>query len=291
MPSSTVVAGKLAWRAILRDERRNGIGNAHVPIGYGCALFGQREGGGLNHSPIFYWNSSAQIVLEIFVTISGLSLASVNLIGTCCFKYGIHAVSAHWQSDCSSLEVYDNKCYLQALRHLWVLAVEPRCLVAQIIETKEVLYLPVQFTMREGKATGTTPLIAPTLLPDLHKLLSVRVDTPRYWPFYLDTEKVVQHKEAPMRIQTFYTEDSRGSRSLLVRSRSSAGDAASLDYPQLTDTKTHLASDLWEFIPSFPARPSSSSLFSDCFHHFRLFPALLHRSELQPLSSWSQVHP
>ncbi|KAJ3905725.1 hypothetical protein F5879DRAFT_715821 [Lentinula edodes] len=40
-----------------------------------------------------------------------------------------------------------------------------------------------------------------------------------------------------------YTEDPRGSRSLFVRFRSSAGEAATLDYPQLSDTKTHPAGD------------------------------------------------
>ncbi|KAJ3746045.1 hypothetical protein DFH05DRAFT_1442763 [Lentinula detonsa] len=159
----------------------------------------------------------------------------------------------------------DNKCYLQALRHLWVLAVEPRCLVARDVETKEVVYLPVKISMKEGRAVGHTQLIAPTLIPDLNNLMSVRVDTPRYWPFYLDTEKIPQHREALMRSQTLYvkrrtaflsyTEDPRGSRSLFVRSRSSAGDAASLDYPQLTDTKTHPAGDLWEFITSFSNDP------------------------------------
>lgn len=159
----------------------------------------------------------------------------------------------------------DNKCYLQALRHLWVLAVEPRCLVARDVETKEVVYLPVKITMREGKTVGTTQLISPTLIPDLNKLMSIRVDTPRYWPFYLDTEKIPLHKESLMRSQTLYvkrrtaflsyTEDPRGSRSLFVRSRSSAGDAATLDYPQLTDTKTHPAGDLWEFITSFSNDP------------------------------------
>ncbi|KAJ4490696.1 hypothetical protein J3R30DRAFT_122797 [Lentinula aciculospora] len=159
----------------------------------------------------------------------------------------------------------DNKCYLQALRHLWVLAVEPRCLVARDVETKEVVYLPVKITMKEGKAIGTMQLIAPTLIPDLSKLMSIRVDTPRYWPFHLDTEKVPRHREALMRSQTLfvkrrtaflsYTEDPRGSRSLFVRSRSSAGDAATLDYPQLTDAKTHPAGDLWEFITSFSNDP------------------------------------
>lgn len=160
---------------------------------------------------------------------------------------------------------YDNKSYLQALRHLWVLAVEPRCLVARDVETKEVVYLPLKITMREGREVGTTQLISPTLIPDLDKLISVRVDTPRYWPFHLDTEKISRHRESLLRSQTLYvkrrtaflsyTEDPRGSRSLFVRSRSSAGDAATLDYPRLTDTETHPAGDLWEFITSFSNDP------------------------------------
>jgi anaphase-promoting complex subunit 1 len=48
-----------------------------------------------------------------------------------------------------------------------------------------------------------------------------------------------------------YTEDPRGSRSLFVRSGSSTGDAATLDFPQLTENKTHPAGDLSEFITSF----------------------------------------
>lgn len=155
----------------------------------------------------------------------------------------------------------DNKSYLQALRHLWVLAVEPRCLIARDVDTTEVVYLPVKITMKEGNETGTTQLISPTLIPDLDKLLSIRVDTPRYWPFYLDTENLPRHKQSLLRSQTLYvkrrtaflsyTEDPRGSRSLFVRSGSSTGDAATLDFPQLTDTKTHPAGDLSEFITSF----------------------------------------
>ncbi|KAF5392460.1 hypothetical protein D9757_002247 [Collybiopsis confluens] len=170
----------------------------------------------------------------------------------------------------------DNKSYLQALRHLWVLAVEPRCLIARDVETNEVVYLPVKITMKEGKAVGTNQLISPTLIPDLDKLMSVRVDTPRYWPFYLDTEKIPHHKESLMRSQTLYvkrrtaflsyTEDPRGSRSLFIRSRSSAGDAATLDYPQLTDTKTHAAGDLWEFITSFSNDPLFLA-FAEYFCH------------------------
>lgn len=154
----------------------------------------------------------------------------------------------------------DNKCFLQALRHLWALAVEPRCLIARDVDSGEVVYLPVKITFREEKETSVT-LISPTLIPDMDKLVSIRVDTPRYWPFYLDTEQVPRHKDALLKSQTLYvkrrtaflsyTEDPKGSRSLFVRSGSSAGDAATLDFPQLTDTRTHPASDLSEFITSF----------------------------------------
>ncbi|KAF8621486.1 hypothetical protein AX15_007773 [Amanita polypyramis BW_CC] len=156
---------------------------------------------------------------------------------------------------------FDNKCFLQALRHLWVLAVEPRCLIARDVDTTEVVYLPVKITMKEGNEVGTTQLISPTLIPDLDQLMSIRVDTPRYWPFYLDTENLPRHKEMLLRSQTLYVkrrtaflsymEDPKGSRSLFVRSGSSAGDAATLDFPQVTAAKTHPAGDLSEFITSF----------------------------------------
>ncbi|KAF8172820.1 hypothetical protein K438DRAFT_1981304 [Mycena galopus ATCC 62051] len=161
----------------------------------------------------------------------------------------------------------DNKSFLQALRHLWVLAIEPRCLIARDVETTEVVYLPVKITVNDGKEIGTTQLISPTLIPDLDKLAAIRVDTPRYWPFHFDTANIPRHKESLLRSQTLYvkrrtaflsyTEDPRGSRSLFVRSRSSTGEAATLDFPQLTETKVHPAGDLSEFITSF----SNDTLF------------------------------
>src|SRR5882762_1392172 len=145
----------------------------------------------------------------------------------------------------------DNKSYLQALRHLWVLAVEPRCLIARDVDTEEIVYLPVKIRVKEDKEAGIAQLICPTLIPDFDRLLSIRVDTPRYWPFYLDLANVRRHKDSLLRNQTIYVkrrtaflsylEDPKGSRSLFVRSGSSTGDAAMLDFPMLTDTKAHPA--------------------------------------------------
>ncbi|KAH7924451.1 hypothetical protein BV22DRAFT_509025 [Leucogyrophana mollusca] len=155
----------------------------------------------------------------------------------------------------------DNKSYLQALRHLWVLAVEPRCLIARDVNTREAVYLPVKITGLEGKQRGVSQFISPTLIPDFDRLLSIKIDTPRYWPFLVDLENVPQHRASLLKNQTLfvkrrtaflsYTEDPRGSRSLFVRSGSSAGDAATLDFPQMTDAKAHPASDLTHFISSF----------------------------------------
>ncbi|KAL0952347.1 hypothetical protein HGRIS_006627 [Hohenbuehelia grisea] len=155
----------------------------------------------------------------------------------------------------------DNKSYLQALRHLWVLAAEPRCLIARDVDANEVVYLPVKITLRDGAEVGAMQLISPSLVPDVDKLASIRVDTPRYWPFYLDLASFPAHRDSIIRCQTLYvkrrtaflsyTEDPRGSRSLLVRSGSAAGDSIILDFPDLVDAAVSLGSDLSEFISSF----------------------------------------
>ncbi|CAG8474689.1 1003_t:CDS:2 [Acaulospora colombiana] len=47
------------------------------------------------------------------------------------------------------IETYDNRAHLQAFRHLWVLAVEPRCLVLRDIETREVCHVPVKIVFKD----------------------------------------------------------------------------------------------------------------------------------------------
>ncbi|KIP09445.1 hypothetical protein PHLGIDRAFT_102877 [Phlebiopsis gigantea 11061_1 CR5-6] len=204
----------------------------------------------------------------------------------------------------------DNKTYLQALRHMWVLAVEPRCLITRDVDTKEVVYLPVKIKVKDGGEAGTTQLIAPTLIPDVDKIQSIRVDTPRYWPFYLDIGHIPHHKEALLRDQTLYvkrrtaflsyTEDPKGSRSLFVRSGSSAGDAAVLDFPQLKTADQHPATDLHQFISSY-SNDTFFLAFADRFcrdegqtEKERLFLAYCHAalldSILQDKSRTIQTH-
>lgn len=80
------------------------------------------------------------------------------------------------------MTVLDNKCHLQAFRHFWVLAAEPRCLVPRDIDTRRPISAPVTVTTRDGSQTTT----APGLLPDLNTITKVEVRSPDHWPLVLN---------------------------------------------------------------------------------------------------------
>lgn len=69
----------------------------------------------------------------------------------------------------------DCRYHLQALRHLYVLAVEPRLLLPRDIDTRSVCYAHVTYVYHEntiyrGKSVR---LVAPCLLPELNLLKEV----------------------------------------------------------------------------------------------------------------------
>lgn len=79
--------------------------------------------------------------------------------------------------------VLDNKCHLQAFRHLWVLAAEPRCLIPRDLDTRRPISLPIIITTRDGaKSTG----VAPCLLPDPAGITRIEVRGADHWPLVLD---------------------------------------------------------------------------------------------------------
>ncbi|BCS22966.1 anaphase promoting complex subunit 1 [Aspergillus puulaauensis] len=79
--------------------------------------------------------------------------------------------------------VLDNKCHLQAFRHLWVLAAEPRCLVPRDLDSRRPVSIPISITSSSGDSRILT---APCLLPDLGLITKVEVRSPDYWPLVLD---------------------------------------------------------------------------------------------------------
>ncbi|KAH8419854.1 hypothetical protein KR009_003297 [Drosophila setifemur] len=75
----------------------------------------------------------------------------------------------------------DNRYHLQALRHLYVLAVEPRLFLPRDIDTHQLCLANI--SVLEVGATELRRLpIAPCILPELSSLQKVIVDDENYWP-------------------------------------------------------------------------------------------------------------
>lgn len=78
----------------------------------------------------------------------------------------------------------DNRCHLQAFRHLYVIATEPRRLQTVDVDTGLPVYCPLEVTVAETEYYDETSYceVTPCLLPERSVLKSVRVCGPRYWP-------------------------------------------------------------------------------------------------------------
>ncbi|CAK9173534.1 unnamed protein product [Ilex paraguariensis] len=82
----------------------------------------------------------------------------------------------------------DNRCHLQAFRHLYVLATEARWIQTVDVDTGLPVYAPVEITIRETEHYAETNFceVTPCILPERAILKTVRVCGPRYWPQVLE---------------------------------------------------------------------------------------------------------
>ncbi|GAB6031587.1 Anaphase-promoting complex subunit 1 [Chamberlinius hualienensis] len=125
----------------------------------------------------------------------------------------------------------DNRYHLQALRHLYVLAVEPRLIIPRDIENGQPCYIHMSVKFKSTKWYDETlmPVKAPKLLPHLELLSEVCVDDSRYWPVSFRSDKnwkvlkscLENDGTVYVRRRTgclSYVEDPNGYRSLLAQS-------------------------------------------------------------------------
>lgn len=97
--------------------------------------------------------------------------------------------------------VLDNKSHLQAFRHFWVLATEPRCLIARDADTHQPIPLVVRLILRTGEESVMT---APCLLPEIETIATVHTSDSEYWPVTLDLINKSNHRDAFKRHQSIY---------------------------------------------------------------------------------------
>ncbi|KAL0402924.1 UNVERIFIED_CONTAM: Anaphase-promoting complex subunit, partial [Sesamum radiatum] len=78
----------------------------------------------------------------------------------------------------------DNRCHLQAFRHLYVLATEARWIQTVDVDTGLPVYVPLEVTIKETELYAETSFceVTPCSLPERAILKAVRVCGPRYWP-------------------------------------------------------------------------------------------------------------
>ncbi|XP_047258379.1 anaphase-promoting complex subunit 1-like [Capsicum annuum] len=77
----------------------------------------------------------------------------------------------------------DNRCHLQAFRHLYVLATEARCVQTVDVDSGLPVYCPLEVTVQETEQYAETSFyeVTPCILPERAVLKAVRVCGPRYW--------------------------------------------------------------------------------------------------------------
>lgn len=97
--------------------------------------------------------------------------------------------------------VLDNKSHLQAFRHFWVLATEPRCLILRDVDRHRPVSLPILVTLRTGTEVAMN---APCLLPEIDTISRIQTNDREHWTVTLDLEANPIHYEAFKRHQSIY---------------------------------------------------------------------------------------
>ncbi|GAA5888864.1 hypothetical protein JCM5296_005019 [Sporobolomyces johnsonii] len=156
----------------------------------------------------------------------------------------------------------ENRAHLQAYRHLWILAAEPRYLEARDVDTDEPVFLPVRLRLLDQgrEEVRAKQLVAPTLIPDVRLIDAVQVDSPRYWGFSLRLAANPDHFANFLRDSTLYVkrrtghlsyaQDPRGIRSIFTRSKSETGSSV-YDFGETARMLSPSAAGLRDFVAAF----------------------------------------
>lgn len=99
------------------------------------------------------------------------------LIGACFPKFPTHS--------------NDNRYHLQALRHLYILAAEPRLVIPRDVSSGSLVFAHIRLDLKETAwyKGCTIKLKAPCLVPELELIHQIAVEDERYHPVVLDCQR------------------------------------------------------------------------------------------------------
>lgn len=109
--------------------------------------------------------------------------------GRCCLSTSREAVAALVAAFFPKFPTHsnDNRYHLQAFRHLYVLATEPRLLIPRDISTGKLCYVNIQVVTLDHNQV--MEMRAPCILPELNRLKEVRINDSRYWPIVFQKDR------------------------------------------------------------------------------------------------------
>ncbi|KAI1385961.1 uncharacterized protein F4822DRAFT_358693 [Hypoxylon trugodes] len=143
--------------------------------------------------------------------------------------------------------VQDNKSHLQAFRHFWVLATDPRCLVTKDVATNAPVCVPVAIRLKNS--TEEDVRRTPCLLPPLSDIHSVRTMSMEYWDLELNFEAHPEYAEAFNRSQALYLRRRPVSDSPFATTMLALGQQGGLGVLQTTDTASQPLEWLFNNVP------------------------------------------
>lgn len=84
-------------------------------------------------------------------------------------------------------ELSDNETHLQALRHFWAMAAEPRCLVTRDVESCEIVKAEVKVQFEDGSYQMVQ---SPSLLPELASISKIMIEAAGYFEFEITGSQI-----------------------------------------------------------------------------------------------------
>ncbi|XP_062231175.1 anaphase-promoting complex subunit 1 isoform X2 [Phragmites australis] len=166
----------------------------------------------------------------------------------------------------------DNRCHLQAFRHLYVIATEPRWVQTVDVDTELPVYCPLEVTVAETEYYDETNYceVTPCLLPERSVLKSIRVCGPRYWsqhvsqigkPWWRSGDKTDPFNGGVLYIKRkvgscSYSDDPIGCQSLISRAMHEVCDAPSASCSTQPNNTNHSSFRVDQLVSTFSANPS-----------------------------------
>lgn len=126
------------------------------------------------------------------------------------------------------LSTSDNRSHLQAVRHLWVLAVTDRCLVTMDVESQKLCSVPIIIKLKRIISSTDNDvrnnssnnkindflevsMTTPCILPDFSNLVAIRINSTRYWSLSIDSVRNRDHWRNALESRIIYVKRKIGS--------------------------------------------------------------------------------